>query len=93
MITTILLSFLMMAGLFLMLLAAVGFIQDKRLFTSAPEDVQAEIRPREERFPGAHAVGWAMMAIALAMMGGAFVLGGVTASKTGSPFGSSSSDF
>jgi len=77
MITTLLLSVLLMAGLFLMLLAAVGFIQDRRLFTSAPKDVQAVIRPREERFPGAHAVGWVMMALALAMMGGAFVLGGV----------------
>ena len=86
MITTLLLSCLMMAGLFLMLLAAVGFIQDKRLFTSAPEDVQAVILPKEERFPGAHAVGWAMMALALAMMGGAFVLGGADGVKNGFTF-------
>lgn len=86
MITTLLLSLLMMAALFLMLLSAVGFIQDKRLFTSAPEDIQAVIRPKEERFPGAHAVGWIMMALALAMMGGAFVLGGVDGVRNGFTF-------
>jgi hypothetical protein len=86
MITTILLSVLLMAGLFLMLLAAVGFIQDRRLFTSAPKDVQAVIQPREERFPGAHAVGWIMMAFALAMMGGAFALGGVDGIRNGFAF-------
>lgn len=86
MITTLLLSVLLMAGLFLMLLAAVGFIQDRRLFTSAPKDVQAVIQPREERFPGAHAVGWIMMALALAMMGGAIVLGGVDGVRNGFTF-------
>jgi len=36
MILTFLLSVLMMTGLFLMLLGGVGFIQDKRFFSSAP---------------------------------------------------------
>ena len=35
MILTFILSVLMMTGLFLMLLGGVGFIQDKRFFTSA----------------------------------------------------------
>lgn len=73
---TILSSITAMAGLFLMLLAAVGFIQDKRLFTSAPKDVQAVIKDREERFPGAHMLGWLMMLIAVVIMGGAFIFGG-----------------
>ena len=33
---TILLAIMMMVGLFLMLLSGVGFIQDKRFFTSGP---------------------------------------------------------
>ena len=73
---TILSSITAMAGLFLMLLAAVGFIQDKRLFTSAPKDVQAVIKDREERFPDAHMLGWLMMLIAVVIMGGAFIFGG-----------------
>ncbi len=36
MLVTLILSLVMMAGLFLMLYAAVALIQDKRLFTSAP---------------------------------------------------------
>ena len=57
MLLTILFSIMMMAGLFLMLLGGVGFIQDKRFFTSAPKevcDVVPELKP--ERFPGQHAM-------------------------------------
>ena len=42
MVLTILLAIMMMAGLFLMLLSGVGFIQDKRFFTSAPREVHQE---------------------------------------------------
>ena len=56
MLLTIILSIIMMAGLFLMLLAGVAFIQDKKYFTSAPKDVQESILPREERFHGQHAI-------------------------------------
>ncbi len=68
MIITLVLSVVMMAGLFLMLLAAVAFVQDKRLFSSAPKDVQRVIQPREERFPGAHAIGWLLIILSLIMM-------------------------
>lgn len=83
---TILLSVMMMAGLFLMLLSAVGFIQDKRFFTSAPKDVQEAVRPRAERFPGAHALGWAMMAVSILLMLGAIVLGAIDGLKNGFGF-------
>ena len=65
---TILLSLIMMAGLFLILLAGVGFIQDKRFFTSAPKEVQEAVLPREERFPGAWAIGCGLAVIALIMI-------------------------
>lgn len=48
MLLTIILSVIVMAGLFLMLIAGVAFIQDKKYFTSAPKDVQNAILPREE---------------------------------------------
>ncbi|WP_329886476.1 hypothetical protein [Pseudoramibacter faecis] len=75
MITTVILSFVAMAGLFLLLLSAVAFIQDKCFFTSAPKEIQAVIKEREERFPGAHALGWLLMALSLMIMVGAFTFG------------------
>ncbi len=74
--TSFILSLIMMAGLFLMLLSGVAFIQDKRFFTSAPQDVQDAVRPREERFAGAHAVGWFLALLSVVMMAGALVYGG-----------------
>ena len=76
MILTFLLSIMMMAGLFLMLLGGVGFIQDKRFFSSAPREV-LDVVPdaKQERFPGQHALGWVMIILAFALMGGALVLG------------------
>ena len=61
MFVTILCAVMMMAGLFIMLYAGVALIQDKRFFTSAPKEVQAAVQPRDERFPGAHALGWFLM--------------------------------
>ncbi len=46
----------MMAGLFLLLWSGIALIQDKRYFTSAPKEIQDAVRPREERFPHAHAL-------------------------------------
>ena len=76
MLFTILLSIMMMAGLFLMLLGGVGFIQDKKFFSSAPKEV-CDVVPasKPERFPGQHIVGWAMIVLSFALMGGALVLG------------------
>ncbi len=87
MIVTLLLSVMMMAGLFLLLLGSVGFIQDKRFFSSAPKgvlDVIPDSRP--ERFPGQHAVGWMMILLALALMGGAVTLGAWNGMQNGFTF-------
>ncbi len=72
MIVTIVCAVIMMAGLFLLLLAGVGFIQDKRFFSSAPKetnDVIPDTKP--ERFKGQHAVGWVIGIIGILMMIGA----------------------
>ena len=67
---------MMMAGLFLMLWGGVGFIQDKKFFSSAPRETR-EVVPdsKPERFPGQHAVGWGMIILSFALMGGAAVIG------------------
>lgn len=74
--TTIILSVILMAGLFLMLLSGVAFIQDKRYFTSAPKDVYEAVLPKEERFPGAHIIGWLLALLSVVLMAGALVYGG-----------------
>ena len=66
---------MIMAGYFLMLYGAVGFIQDKRLFSSAPKENLAVIPDRKERFKGAHVIGWVIVAIAVLLFVGAFALG------------------
>ena len=73
MLLTIVLSLVMIASLFLMLYAAVALVQDKRLFTSAPKDIQAAIQPKEERFPGAHKLGWRLLMLSVLLFVGAIV--------------------
>lgn len=69
-------TIMVMAAYFLLLYAAVGFIQDKRIFSSAPEEVLAVIPDKKERFRGAHIVGWLMAGLAVLMFAGAFALCG-----------------
>ncbi len=76
MLLTVVLSLVMMAALFLMLYASVALVQDKRLFTSAPKDIQAVVQTKAERFPGAHVLGWCLLAVAVLLFAGAIVCGG-----------------
>lgn len=75
MIITIIAAIMIMVGYFLLLYGAVGFIQDKRFFSSAPKENLAVIPERKERFRGAHIIGWFIIAIALLIFTGAIVLG------------------
>lgn len=72
---TLILSLVLMGALFLMIFAAVAFIQDKRLFTTAPKDIQDAIREHKECFPGASVTGWILLVIAVMMFPAAFVYG------------------
>ena len=72
---TILASLLVMLGYFLILYAGVGFIQDKRFFSSAPKENLAVIPDKKERFPGAHIIGWALGIVAIVMFAGGFLWG------------------
>lgn len=50
---------------FLVLYGGVGFIQDKRFFSSAPKENLDAIPDTKERFPGAHSIGWVIEIIAI----------------------------
>ena len=83
---TILLSVLMIAALFLTLYAGVALIQDKKYFSSAPKDIVAVIRPRKERFPGAHLLGWFLMIISVFLNLFALALAGIDGHRNGFTF-------
>ena len=77
MIITLLLAIMMMAGLFLCLWAGVGFIQDKKFFSSCPKEELEVIQSKEERFRGQHVFGWILVGIAALLMVGSIVIGAV----------------
>ena len=58
---TFILSLALMALFFLLLWAAVALVQSKKLFGTAPKDIQAAVLEHEERFPGARLLGWAIL--------------------------------
>lgn len=75
MLLTIFLALVFCAAISLMLLSAVAFIQDNRLFSSAPKEAQALLRPREkELFYGARIIGWTLMIFSLLMIAGVGVI-------------------
>ena len=71
---TILATLMIMAAYFLVLYAGVGFIQDKRFFSSAPKENLAAIPDKKERFRGAHVVGWLIAGVAVLLFAAAAVL-------------------
>ena len=87
MIVTILCGLLMMAGLFLMLLSGVGFIQDIKFFGSAPKEVRDVVpMSKPERFHGQHTVGWVMAVISVIMLLAAPVIGAADGIQAGFGF-------
>jgi hypothetical protein len=86
MLVTLILSLVMIAGLFLMLYAAVALIQDKRFFTSAPKAVQDAVLPKPERFPSAHKLGWKLIILSLVLMAGSLFYAGVNGAENGFTF-------
>ncbi len=83
---TMLLAVLFIFSVCLVLYAAVVLIQDKRFFTTAPKDIQAAAVEHPERFPGAHALGWMLAIISLAIMIFVFVYGGYDGIQRGFSF-------
>ncbi len=73
---TMLAILLMMLAYFLVLYGAVGFIQNKRFFGSAPQENLAAILDKKERFRDAHGIGWGIEAVAVLHQREAIVSGG-----------------
>ena len=71
---TMISAVMVMVAYFLLLCGAVGFVQDKRFFGSAPKENLAAIPDKKERVPGAHTLGWAIIAVALLLFVGALTL-------------------
>ncbi|MDO5147586.1 MAG: hypothetical protein Q4D60_11355 [Eubacteriales bacterium] len=71
---TFFLSLLAIGGITLMLYSAVALVQDKRLFGSAPKDVQELIEPKPERFKGQHFLGGVLLILSLLMLIATLVL-------------------
>lgn len=74
MVITIVSAVMVMAGYFLILYGGVGFVQNKRFFSSAHKDILAVIPDKKERFHGAHIIGWIIIIAALLLFAGALVL-------------------
>ena len=72
---TLVLSLILMLALFLMLFAAVALIQSKKLFGTAPKDIQEAITEHEERIPKVRQLGWKLCIIAALAFPGAFLYG------------------
>ncbi|MBQ3385575.1 MAG: hypothetical protein IJG59_10265 [Erysipelotrichaceae bacterium] len=86
MLVTLILSIIMMAALFLLLWGAVGFVQEKKFFTSAPKDIQAAVKEHSERFPGQKVLGWRMIAVSMIMFVVSFVYAGYDGLKNNFTF-------
>lgn len=71
---TLVLTLICIAGVFLMLFAAVAFIQDKKYFGTAPKDELELIQVHEERFPGMHILGYILGVVAIAVIAGSVVI-------------------
>ncbi len=83
---TLQLSLVLIIALCLLLYAAVALIQNRKLFTSAPKDIQAAAKDHPERFHGAHALGWKLAVISILAMTGAFLHGGYDGIQNGFTF-------
>ncbi len=86
MLLTLLLSLVFIAAMTGLLYAAVGLIQNKKLFTSAPKDIQAAVTHHPERFPRAHALGWKLAVLCMLTMIGVFAYAGFDGVKNGYTF-------
>ena len=86
MLVTILLTLIFIASICLMMYSAVALVQNKKLFSSAPKDVQAAIREKPERFKGARALGIILLTLSFGGCAFAFIYGAVNGIQNGFTF-------
>lgn len=72
---SILLTLILICGIFLLLFAAVALIQNKKFFSSAPKDAYELIQDKPERFRGQHILGWIVAILAIIMVLGSVIFG------------------
>lgn len=84
MLLTLFLAIVFCVAITLMMLAAVAFIRDKKMFSSAPKEFVEAIEQREsELFYGARAIGWTLMVFSFLMIIGTFVIAVLDGVKSG----------
>ncbi|MBP3856155.1 MAG: hypothetical protein IK990_11165 [Ruminiclostridium sp.] len=75
MLLTVFLAIVFCVAITLMLLAAVVFIKEKKLFSSAPKEAFELVKEREqEEFFGARKIGWTLMIMSILMIIGVGVV-------------------
>ncbi|MBR1797819.1 MAG: hypothetical protein IJ757_07400 [Clostridiales bacterium] len=69
MLLTLFLALVFCVAITMMLIAAVAFVQDKRLFSSAPKEALALLVERDQEvFYGARKIGWTMIVMSALMI-------------------------
>ncbi len=69
MLLTLFLAIVTCAAITIMMFSAVAFIQDKKMFSAAPQEFREVINPRDkELFYGARATGWILMVFSFLMI-------------------------
>ena len=87
MLLTIFLAVVFCASITLMMIAAVAFIQDKKMFSSAPKEAQEVIIQRDkELFYGARNLGYVLMLFSIVMILGVFIISCWDAVRSGYSF-------
>ena len=75
MLLTIFLAIVFCGAAILLMISGVAFVQDTRLFSSAPKEAREVLQPREkELFPGARTMGWVLMILSAGMILGVGVI-------------------
>ena len=75
MLLTVFLAIVFCGAITLLLVSAIAFVQDTRLFSSAPKEARKLLKPRkEELFHGARTMGRVMMILSVLMILGVGVL-------------------
>jgi hypothetical protein len=75
MLLTIFLAIVFCVAITVMMFAAVAFVQDKKLFSSAPREAQEAVLPRDkELFYGARTIGWTLIVFSILLILGTGVI-------------------
>ncbi len=65
---TIILTLIMCLGYFILLLGAVGIVQNKKFFSSAPKEIKDAVTEKMERFKHQHVLGYIMLILAFVLL-------------------------